>query len=35
MALKDFLAVINEVDLARSNRFVVEVQPPQIPGLGI
>ena len=35
MALKDFLAVINHVDLARTNRYVVEVQPPNIPGLGI
>ena len=35
MALKDFLAVINRVDVARSSRFVVEIQPPNIPGLGI
>ena len=35
MALRDFLAVIQHVDLARSNRYVVEVQPPTIPGLGI
>ena len=35
MALRDFLAVINHVDLARSNRYVVEIQPPNIPGLGI
>ena len=35
MALRDFLAVINHVDVARSSRFVVEIQPPNIPGLGI
>ena len=35
MALKDFVAVIQNTDVARSNRFVVEIQPPNIPGLGI
>ena len=35
MALRDFLAVINHVDVQRSSRFVVEIQPPNIPGLGI
>ena len=35
MALRDFVAVIANTDVARSNRFVVEIQPPNIPGLGI
>ena len=33
MALKDFLAVIQNTDVARSNRFVVEIQPPEMAGL--
>ena len=33
MALKDFIAVINRDDVARTNRFVVEIQPPTILGL--
>ena len=35
MALKDFLAVINQTDVQRSNRYVVEIQPPTIPALGL
>ena len=33
MALKEFIAVINRVDVARTNRFVVEIQPPTMAGL--
>ena len=33
MALKEFIAVINASDVARSNRFVVEIQPPRMAGL--
>ena len=35
MALKDFVSIIQNSDVQRSNRYVVEIQPPNIPGLGI
>jgi hypothetical protein len=33
MALKDFISIIQNVDVARSNRFMVEIQPPETFGL--
>ena len=35
MALKDFVSIIQNSDVQRSNRYVVEIQPPNIPGLGM
>ena len=33
MALKDFISIIQNSDVARTNRFVVEIQPPEMSGL--